>query len=261
MAAVWWVTMPERSWDRIERTGLVRVGYAVEPPYAFPLVEGSAGGEFPESAKMIVERMGGFRIEWRLADFGLLMDLLESGEIDVVAAGLFVTPEREAKVAFAPPIVAVRAGLLVRKGNPRGLQSYESLVDSHDVRVAVLAGAVEHSRLRGLGVPPERILIVPDARSGQVAVTSGAADALALSWPTVAWLASHDWAHGTEGVMTGRQSTGSGGPAGVAAFAFRRDDERLLREWTRAQNEVQQSGEAGALAQRYGFVAIVPEKQ
>lgn len=259
LVAIGWWGKPEDEWDRIRRTGLIRVGYAIEPPYAFVTPGGGVGGESPEIAQAVIAGMGVAQIEWRLADFGLLVEMLEAHEIDVIAAGLFITPERQARVAFSPATSVVGAGLLVQAGNPHRLHSYGDLRAAENLRVAVIAGSVEERLLRGLGLSDTRLLVVADAASGQAAVAHGTAAGLALSHPTVHWLADHDRARKTEAVedfAAAPLAAEVGG--GKMAYAFRREDRRLLSAWVRAQNAFMRTDRAAALSRRHGFTPMEP---
>ena len=98
------------SFERLHRAGSIRIGYAVEPPYAFLKPGGGVTGESPEVAKKIVARLGIARIEWRQSEFDLLVDELESDRIDVIASGMFITSERAARVRFSEPTFHVLQG-------------------------------------------------------------------------------------------------------------------------------------------------------
>lgn len=254
----WWNQGRDETWARIERTGSIRIGYTNEPPYSFPGHDGEAMGESPEVARAVVKRMGIGRIEWRLADFGMMLDLLETGEIDVVAAGMFITPERERRVAFTPATAEVGPGLLVQAGNPRNLHSYHDLVRDGTVWVAAMAGSAELEMLRALGVSDARLLVVADARSGWSAVATGQTHVLALSRPTVCWLAAQDPEGRTEAVLgfTDDSLAPGGGGRSRIAYAMRKTDLVLLARWSRAEIEFLGTPEAAALAGRYGFERV-----
>jgi membrane-bound lytic murein transglycosylase MltF len=68
-------------------------------------------GESPEVAKQIAARLEVRQVKWRQAEFGALIAELEAGRIDVIAAGMFMTPERAQRVSFSVPSFHVRQGL------------------------------------------------------------------------------------------------------------------------------------------------------
>ena len=212
--------------DAAWREGTVRVGYALEPPYAYRTPEGIVTGEAPEVARAVLTRAGVTRIRWVLGDFNALIPDLLAGHIDMIAAGMFITPEREARIAFSQPTSVVGQGMLVRRGNPRDLHDYAGLAGRTDVTVAVLDGAVEHRQLL-LGTPPDRLLMVSDAHAGMDAVRKGRVDGLALSGPTVVLLARQH-PDELEAAQPFTQPLIEGKPAtGLCAFGFRKGDTTL----------------------------------
>ncbi|MFH1035567.1 MAG: ectoine/hydroxyectoine ABC transporter substrate-binding protein EhuB [Pseudomonadota bacterium] len=232
-------------------TGVIRIGYAVEAPYAFVTPAGEVTGESPEIAKAMAARLGIKHIRWRLVDFGALIAELEARRIDVIAAGMFITPDRARRVNFSLPTFHVRQGLLVPRGNPRRLSSYRQAAGMGDIRLAALAGSVEENLLRGLGITGGHLLTVPDARTGLVAVESGQADGLALSSPTVRWMAQSEQLTSAEMARDLEQT--SQAELGYGAFAFRREDRLLLEAWNRELRPFVGSPEHLTLIARFGF--------
>lgn len=205
----------------------LRVGWAEEYPYAFRDEYGHITGEAPETARAVLAALGITGVDWVLLDFSRLIQALEDGDIDMIAAGMFATPERAARIDFSLPTVRVGQGLLVRAGNPKGLSSYDELASRRDVTTAVLMGSVEEDYLKKSGVPASRLFAVPDAATGAAAVLAGRADGLALSGPTVRLLARDSggalqaaWPF-TGPVKDNREQTG------LPSFGFRKADTAL----------------------------------
>lgn len=235
---------------RVQRAGVLRVGYAVEAPYAMRDARGEVVGEAPELARLVAQALGLARIEWVQTSFEDLIPGLQARRFDVVAAGMFVTPERARQVLFSDPSVRVLPGLLVRQGNPLHLRGEADLLERAGLRVAALKGSVEAARLAGLGLGGERLLLVEDAQAGRTALESGAADALCLSLPTVRWQANER--PGSLQALRLRQLGGA--PAlGYAAFQFNRQDLTLQQAWIRAQAALMGSPRHLQAIARYGF--------
>lgn len=244
----------DRSLERVRAAGVLRVGYSVEPPYAFLAPGGEVTGQSPETARLVAARLGVGRIEWRLAEFGALLGELREGRVDMVAAGMFITPQRAAQAAFADPLFRVWPGLLVARGNPLRLHSFADALARQDVRVAALTGAVEVQALLEAGLAPARLVLVPDAQTGRLAVETGLADTLALTAPTLKWMAKSQGAASVELAMPFEPP----GPefdscAGYGAFMFRKEDGALLTAWNREQRELVQSPEYAVLMRDFGF--------
>lgn len=210
---------------RLRKTGVVRIGYAVEAPFAVLSDRGEVTGEAPEIARHVVERLGISHIEWHQVELGGLIPELRAGRIDVIASGLFITPERSGKVLFSRPTMTVRQAMLVPAGNPRGLGSYREMAGRSDIAAAVLAGSIEDMLMTRLGMADVRLLRVPDALTGRRAVETGLADALLLSEPSLRWMLSRGEPGRLAVAVDDEQESG------LPAFAFRLDEPEFRDAW------------------------------
>lgn len=201
----------------------LRVGYAVEAPYAFVDARGEVSGESATIARTVAERLSASRVQWVQTGFVRLVPELETGRFDVIASGLFITPERAAHVAFSRPTCRVGAGVLFRADQEAPPASCQAL--GPELRVAVVAGAVEAEALAACG--HAQLVVVPDASAGRAAVLNGVVDALALSLPALRWMATE------EGDLRAAPFDLDRAP-GYPAFAFRRDDVALRVAWDEA---------------------------
>lgn len=217
----WWRDDPSLS--RVRRNGRLRIGVAVEAPYVAVDAAGRLAGESPGVARAVCAALG-VEPDWVITHFHDLLDELEVGRFDMIAAGLFINPERARRVRFSRPTLRVRPGWLARAGALPVLGSYRRVLARPELRVAVLAGSVEQVALQGLGVPPARLLDVPDAQAGMAAVSSGAADVLALSLPTVAQMAAQSGRRLQAQVAL---DPGQDDGCSLTAFAFRPADVQL----------------------------------
>jgi polar amino acid transport system substrate-binding protein len=246
----------DRSLARLRAGEPLRVGYAVEAPYAFVAADGTVTGEAPELARRIAAQLGIARVEWHQSEFGALIDELQQGRVDVIAAGMFVTPERSRRVSFSIPTFRVRQGLLARKGNPEQLHGYQDAIARPAVKLAVIQGSVEERLLAAMGLPEARMLRVPDAAAGQAAVRSGLAAGLALSGPTVRWMAMRSSGGELEAAEPFAQPPEElARGLGSGAVAFRKEDRRLLAAWNARLEAFLGGAEHRALVASFGFTA------
>lgn len=225
-----------RTLDRLQREGIIRIGYAIEPPYAFLNTDGEPTGSEIEVARAVATQLGLSRIEWIQTNFASLIAELEAGRFDVVAAGMFITAERARRVSFSEPTLHVEGALMVRLGNPRRLHTFDDIgtLAEPPVKIAVLGGSVEETQLRKAGIPQERIVVVPDASTGKAAVESGLVDGLALSAPTVRFMARRETASVSEMASPFHAPAAMGGwPIGYTADVFRLADRDLQAAWNR----------------------------
>ena len=235
--------------DNVQEEGSINVGFANERPYAYRDGD-ELLGEAPAIHSYIFDKIGGVELEPNLFEFGSLIQALNAGRVDVVSAGMFITPERCAEAAFSNPEYVATTALMTEKGNPEGLSDYDSIVSS-GVTLAVLNGAVEAADAKGSGVSDDQIQIVADQQSGLDAVKSGRADAFALTGISLRALAETDPSvevqEGFIPVVDGEEVIGAG------AAVFRQEDDELREAFNAELAKLIESGEWLELVEPYGF--------
>src|SRR5690606_9336524 len=97
-----------------------------------------------EIARKVFARMGVTQIDAVLTEWGGLIPGLMAGRFDMIAAGMYVTPERARQVLFTDPHYRLRDTLLVARGNPRKLTSYADIAADPKVKLAVMSGTAQH---------------------------------------------------------------------------------------------------------------------
>lgn len=213
----------ETTLQRIQRTGVVRIGYANEKPFAYTEPDGTVTGESPEIAKKIFAKLGVKKVDAVLTEWGALIPGLQAGRFDVIAAGMYITPQRCAQVAFADPQYQIGDALLTLPGNPKHLDSYASVAKQPDVKLAVMAGTVELGYAREASVRDSQLLQVPDTTAQLQAVRSHRADAAVGTALTVKDLA----AKMPDQVAVVDKFVDDPKHMGYGALAFRKDDTDL----------------------------------
>lgn len=220
----------DRSLDKLRSAGSIRIGYAIEAPYAYLKPGGEIAGSEVIVAQMISKQLGIAHIEWQVYEFNQLIPALRNGQVDAIAAGMFITPERARLVSFSEPTFHVRQGLLVFKGNPKKLHSYADAVVQPNIKIAVLSGSVEQQILHELGMSTERIIEVPDALTGQTAVETQTVDGFALSTISLRWMKLQNQQTNSE-VAEPFTFAGKNQYLGYGAIVFRKEDTQLQTAW------------------------------
>lgn len=225
--------------ERAKKDGFIRVGFPNQVPYAYADEKGVLTGADAVIARMVVQKMGIKEMDGVLTEFASLIPGLKAGRFDIVLA-MFVNPQRCAQAAFSEPIYRVAQGIVVRAGNPKKIRNYDDLVKQDDVRIAVMAGAVQMGNLKKLGVPDSRIVSFPDGPSAIAAVSAGRADVFTISdLPARRLLAAAGASTGLEMVPAFAPPIVDGRPAqGHSAFAFRPEDTALQQEFNKALAEI-----------------------
>lgn len=243
--------------QKAKSEGVVRIGYANEAPYAYlDIVSGHVTGESPEIARIILSRMGIHHIESTLTEFGSLIPGLQAGRFDIIAAGMYILPERCQQISFSDPSYSTGEALIVRKGNPRHLHGYADIMHQSATRLGVVAGTVEAQYATDAGIHSGQILIFPDNPSGVEGLMAGRIDAFAASEPTARNLTikattdSVELAHPLEPlVIHGRLVRGYG------AFGFRKADQDFVVAFNHQLHTFIGTPEHQALVRPFGFGA------
>ena len=131
--------------ERVQERGELRVLTRHDPTTYYQGPNGPAGLEY-ELARRFADHLG-VRLELEVAaDYATILPRVERGELDVAAAGLAITPQRQRRLRFGPPYQSVHPQLVYRRGNarPRDLNTLDDGV------LEVLAGSSHAERLRAL---------------------------------------------------------------------------------------------------------------
>lgn len=234
--------------------GTLRALYAIEPPFAFVDSRGRVTGEAPEVLRIVARRAGYREVEFVHAEFGQLLHDLMNGRADVVASGLFITPERARIARFTRPTARVGGALLVMSGNPLGLHSLNDIAVHPDAVLAVIDGAVEVAQGRRAGVPDARLQRHGDAGAAVVAVIEGRADALLLSDVSLNYMLTHSGFSGVELARPFAPPKRDGrAENGWPALAVRPQDEVLARRLDEALAGFLGTAEHREQMARFGF--------
>lgn len=229
----------------------ITIGIANERPYGYE-EGGEATGEAPELAKVVFERLGIEQVDFQVVEFGALINGLNAGRFDVVAAGMFINPERAEQVLFADPDYCGTTAFAVAAGNPKGLTDFDSVTES-DATLGVLAGAVEEGYARDSGVPDGQISAFQSTPDVFDALTAGRVDAVALTAITVreqvADLQGYEATEGFVPVVNGEEQLGCG------AFAFRYENEEFRDAFNEVLVEMKQNDEILPIIERFGFTS------
>jgi polar amino acid transport system substrate-binding protein len=219
----------ETTLERIKRTDTLRVGIADEPPYGYLDRDGQVTGEAPAIAREIFSQIDpDVVLEGVVVQFGELIPALQDGRIDMIAAGMYVTPERCRRIAFSTPTYKVGEAFAVRRGNPMGLTDFQDVAENRQAKVGVMAGAVEYNYAYAAGVPGDRALLFPNYDRALSALRRGEVDAVAMTALTVRALIERRNLTEVESTPQFFPEIDGDEIAGYGAFGFRKADGELI---------------------------------
>ncbi|MDX2543801.1 ectoine/hydroxyectoine ABC transporter substrate-binding protein EhuB [Streptomyces sp. WI04-05B] len=236
--------------DRLRAQGVVRLGIAGEIPQGFIDKDGELTGEAPELARIIFKRLGVDRVQPVPTEFGSLIPGLNSQQFDVVAAGMYVNPERCEQVIFADPDYQMLDSFIVRKGNPKDLHNYRDIVEKK-ARLATGTGYAQIQHAVEAGYKESDLLIVPDQVAGLNAVEAGRVDAFSGTAVTVRLVAKNsrkaESAEAFAPIIDGKPRVDGG------AFAFRLPETKLRDAFNVELHKMKKSGEVFRILRPFGF--------
>ncbi|MFG2137179.1 ectoine/hydroxyectoine ABC transporter substrate-binding protein EhuB [Streptomyces sp. NPDC048650] len=236
--------------ERLRAKGSVTLGLAGEQPYGYIGRDGKMTGSAPTIARVIFKRLGVPKVEPFPTDFGSLIVGLNSQQFDVVAAGMYINPERCAKVIFADPEYQMLDAFVVRKGNPLKLHSYKDIARI-GAKMATGVGYAEIGYGEEAGV--KNITTLPDQLAGLLAVEQGRVDVFVGTAVTVRNVVR-------DSKTTKAEATGEVTPyvkgkpvIDVGGFAFRTPETNLRDAFNRELHKMKKSGELLELMRPFGF--------
>jgi polar amino acid transport system substrate-binding protein len=240
----------ETTLERAKKDGFIRIGFANEAPFGYATPDGKLTGEAPEVAKAVLAKIGIPQVDGVLTEFGSLIPGLKARRFDIIAAGMFINPKRCQEIAFSEPSYGIGQAMLVKQGNPKAIKDYSSIASDKDLKLAVMAGAVEAGYAKDAKIPEDQLVVLPDQSSLLAAVQSGRADAASLTALSIADMAKKG--EGVEsttpfGEVAGKSVKGHGG------FGFRKQDKDLYEAFNTELKKFIGSPEHIALVTPFGF--------
>jgi polar amino acid transport system substrate-binding protein len=185
------IAAAETTLERVQKQGYIRVGFANEAPYAFASADGKLNGESPTVFRHVMAQLGVKEVDGVLTEWGALIPGLKAGRFDAIVASMYITPKRCKQIVFANPTYGIGEALIVKKGNPDGINTYGDAVKKQ-LKVAFVAGTaeIEHARLAGMKRSQE--VTVPNFAAAVATVKAGRASAAAFTSLTAQDLAGKD---------------------------------------------------------------------
>src|SRR5258706_13648271 len=128
----------------------ITLGISPSPPYSSldPNTKQAAGLDV-ELNEAALKWAGITKLRYEVMPFGQLIPALLSKRIDVVSANIHVTPDRLKAVSFTGPAWWYGPAIVVQKGNPGGISSFDRLKGK---KVGAIAGSAADEYLRKIGV-------------------------------------------------------------------------------------------------------------
>ncbi|MGH3423316.1 MAG: ectoine/hydroxyectoine ABC transporter substrate-binding protein EhuB [Nocardioidaceae bacterium] len=240
--------------DALKKKGTITVGIAGEEPYGF-LKGGELTGEAPTVQTAIWNALGIDTVKAKQTEFDGLIPGLKARHFDVVAAGMFITPDRCAEANFSDPVYCAPEAFMVPKGNPKNLTDFKSAAKA-GVKLGVFGGAVEGDYAKKSGVKAGNITTLPNQRAGITQLQQGRIDAIALTSISLNWALKQQ----SEDIQSKLEVTEGFVPKidgkeilGCGAAVFRDDQDDLRKAFNEQLAKLKDSGKLTQMIEQFGF--------
>ena len=122
--------------DDILKRGTLRVGIAEFVPWAMPAKRGGHVGYDVDLGIKIAKDMD-VRAEFKVYEWKDIIPALEAGEVDMIAAGIVITPQRALRITFTEPVALSGAGMATNTHMTKDVENLQQLNDPDIVIVTV----------------------------------------------------------------------------------------------------------------------------
>jgi polar amino acid transport system substrate-binding protein len=233
--------------QRLRDAGVVKVAIANNPPYTIVEPSGDITGMIPDLVKAVMSKLGVPEVQGVVTTYDAMISGLNAHRFDLVAAGLFLTPDRCKEILFSDPDTVTVEGLAVPKGNPKNIHSFDDFVKNQSLKVALLAGGNTVEIARNIGVPSSQIVQLPNQQDGFEAVVSGRVDAYGS--PVVLVTPQVQQQYDVEPVAL------EDVPSSASGVGFRSSDSAFRDAYNKAFRELKDDGTFESISKRWNFDA------
>ena len=165
--------------EALKEQGFARIAIANEPPWTMVTTGGEVSGAAPDLARAVLNKLGVEDVVASVSEYGAMIPGVQARRFDMVAAGLFIKPERCEAVLFSQPDLCDAESFMIKAGNPMGLKSFADVASS-GAKIGVVGGGTEEKLAIEAGVERANIVVVPDPQSGAKLLQDGRIDVYAL---------------------------------------------------------------------------------
>jgi polar amino acid transport system substrate-binding protein len=236
------------SYENAVKNG-INLGANDNPPEFFQDANKQPAGIDYEINKAVLDLLGIKKVEVVWMPWESVIPSLLSKRIDVIAADIHVNPERVKVISFSGPAWWYGPVVLVAKGNPLKIASYDNLKGK---KVGAIAGSAADLYLHRIGVETTPFKAEVDELQS---LNQGRLDAVLEDDVVYLEFAKKVPNNNLEPLWSIPVPTDiiSGGGYGMARFGIRKEDCSLRAAYSEALGEIRASGQVSAILKKYGL--------
>lgn len=175
--------------DDILKRGTLRVGIAEFVPWAMPAERGGHVGYDIDLGNKIAKDMG-VGVEFKVYEWKDIIPALEAGEVDMIAGGIVVTPQRALRITFTRPVALSGAGMATNTQLTRDIENLQQLNDP-DIVIATITDTFSEGVARSIFDKAE-IHSHANKDDAEKEILAGRAHAYISSLPAVQFLVTNN---------------------------------------------------------------------
>jgi polar amino acid transport system substrate-binding protein len=227
----------------------ISLGFNVNPPEAYQDASKQPTGIDWDINKAVLDVLGIKKINVVWMPWESVIPSLLSQRIDVIGADIHVTPERMKVISFTGPAWWYGPVLIVQKGNPLNISSYDQLKGK---KVGSITGSAADLYLRRIGVEPTEFKQEVDELQS---LNQGRLDAVLEDDVVYKEFDKQNPNNNLNPLWTIPVPTAmvQGGGYGMARFGIRKQDCSLRAAYTAALGELRASGAISSILKKYGL--------
>lgn len=234
--------------ERAKAGEKIRIGFANEVPWAYPGEANKPLGFVNAHALGVLKKMGIANVEPVVTEWGGLIPGLKANRFDIITGGMYILKERCENVAFSDPMGTFGDAMIVMKGNPKGIQTYQDVKNSGAVFVTG-AGYNQIKVAKKEGIADGNIMQVPGPTEILAAVKAGRADAGGVTYFTALNLAKEN----SDAIEVTDPSKLPEWTLNWVGIAFRKSDQDFVNAFNKAQSAHLGSDEMLKSVAQYGY--------
>ncbi len=202
------------------------------PPFEY-VENGEIAGFDAEIIKEAAKRMG-IEYKWLNTNFDGLIPALQTKKVDIVIAGMSVTPEREKAVNFSIPYLTSNVAIVTNSKNP-----IKDMNDLSGKSYGVELGTTKEASARK--IDGAEVVPFSSTTGALVALKSGKIDGMVLDESVSSKYIEKNPELVLVGVMEGEPK----------AAAFNKDDKELMENFSKVLEEMITGGTVAELREKY----------
>ena len=175
--------------DDILKRGTLRVGIAEFVPWAMPAKRGGHMGYDVDLGVKIAKDMD-VRVEFKVYEWKDIIPALEAGEVDMIAGGIVITPQRALRITFTAPVALSGAGMATNTHMTKDVENLQQLNDP-DIVIATITDTFSEGVARSIFDKAE-IHSHGNKNDAEKEILQGRAHAYISSLPAVKFLVANN---------------------------------------------------------------------